>query len=589
MFAEEFDPAIGDEEGWEDEGDDGGDGEEGAETVVKRHGAEGGREAEGEGAESGEGTDEEAVDDEGPVHGRGGESLGTDSRKRWRILSFFKRIVDGRGLSGAAVVEPPFEHEDGDGEGGDPVPDFDVGLAEVSGGDFVEFAEVELFVGFGVAFGGVKQIYAEGDVVGADFEAVGALFGGVAEDDFAGVAEGQHFGGPAWEGELGGGGGFGEGVSERFAGADHELAGFGGGGVEPFDGVGDEHGEGDAEGPGALEGVEADPDDFLTVEFAGHDERGLLGFDERDGPAGGFDGDGFGDLDVVKCNVAQEGVGVAPIDGGGVLDGGPAGVEPVCGGDVEGEEVGFGPDDGGDVVKNNDVVLVVVGGEILDGSEGDIRDGVEGFFQEAVAAGDELDFDGAGEEADDGGLVVGGEVVFGIDADREDAVALLGLGEDLGRAFAGRDGEGAGVDDLAVEEEFEVGELGVGGEIGDAGVDGALGAVFGVFADVECCDGEVVGADADAVIRDLHSFIGEFAEVAGSAIAEEVDFGIFFIADERVGELEGLGEAGGGIGDLAIVESAAEIGFVGGGGLFDFGVGAGEEDEHLFLVFEAVD
>lgn len=128
----------------------------------------------------------------------------------------------------------------------------------------------------------------------------------------------------------------------------------------------------------------------------------------------------------------------------------------------------------------------------------------------------------------------------------------------------------------------------VGGEVDDAGIDGAFLVIFRILANVQGRDADIVAALTDAMVNDLQSFVLEFAQVARRAVAEEMNFRIVFVADEGVGQFEGLGQARGGIGHLAVLERASEGRLVGGRRLLDLSVARSQQNEHLLLVLQAV-
>ena len=112
-----------------------------------------------------------------------------------------------------------------------------------------------------VALGGIEQVHAERHVVRPGAQVIHALARRVAEDDFGRVRiQGEWPRRAVGQRDLRFFHRFGEREAERIAGLDEKLAGFRRGGIEPFDGVGDEDGERNAQRPVALEDIEADPD-----------------------------------------------------------------------------------------------------------------------------------------------------------------------------------------------------------------------------------------------------------------------------------------------------------------------------------------
>ena len=93
---------------------------------------------------------------------------------------------------------------------------------------------------------------------------------------------------------------------------------------------------------------------------------------------------------------------------------------------------------------------------------------------------------------------------------------VLGLrrGKHQREGFAGLDGDGAGVDGLAVKKKFEGRLLCVRGIIGHAGVNGPFAVVLRVLAQIERGDAEVFRAIADAMVNDVQVLVLELAQVA---------------------------------------------------------------------------
>ena len=381
-----------------------------------------------------------------------------------------------------------------------------------------------------------------------------------------------------------------EAEAERFAGAHHQLGGVGAGRVEPLDGVGDEDRERDAQWPGALQRVEADPDEAPPLAFSGDEQRRLGRVHERHAPERRLHRERLGDLHVVEIDEAQERVGVLPIDNGRRLQRVPAG-KPVRVHDVNGQRVDRGPDGGEYVVEHGHVEGG--GGIGQHGRNGqlDVWLVAQGLFEEPIATRNEQHSGRLRHEADDGGLVVGGQIVLGREMYGEHAVARLRGDEDEWRGVGGRQIERAHFDDLVVEAQFEFGLAGVGGEVADAGEDGPLGGVVGIGADVERDDAEVVAALADAMIHERQVFVLELVELGQRAVAKEMDFRVFLlvaVTDQGLREFQRLGDARGGIGGLARLQRAAQRLFVAGGGLFDFGLRGDLEHDHLIAVGQAL-
>ena len=67
----------------------------------------------------------------------------------------------------------------------------------------------------------------------------------------------------------------------------------------------------------------------------------------------------------------------------------------------------------------------------------------------------------------------------------------------------------------------------------------------------------------------LQALVFKFAQIARRAVAEKMNFRVMLVAHKRAGQFERLGQARCGIGHLAILNGAAQDGFVRRGGLFD--------------------
>ena len=92
--------------------------------------------------------------------------------------------------------------------------------------------------------------------------------------------------------------------------------------------VGNENGKRDAQGPRAVERVEANPHDALAVVFASSHERRGRRVDERRQPRRGLDGERLGHLHIVEIDEAQQWVGTLPVHNQRSVDR-AAGTEPV--------------------------------------------------------------------------------------------------------------------------------------------------------------------------------------------------------------------------------------------------------------------
>lgn len=185
-------------------------------------------------------------------------------------------------------------------------------------------------------------------------------------------------------------------------------------------------------------------------------------------------------------------------------------------------------------------------------------------------------------------MIVRRQIVPGINAHGKNTVAFLRGGKDLRRSLPWRQGQRPRVHDLLVKEQIEHRLLGVGGEIDNAGVNGAFLVIFRVVADIQRGNSQIIASHTFAVVGHAQPFVLEFAQIARRAVAEEVDFRVMFVAHQRAGQFERLSQTGCGIGHLAVFNRPAEHGFVRGGGLLDDGVAGGQEDEHLFLVLKTV-
>ena len=94
--------------------------------------------------------------------------------------------------------------------------------------------------------------------------------------------------------------------------------------------------------------------------------------------------------------------------------------------------------------------------------------------------------------------------------------------------------------------------------IGDTGEDGPPAGVLRVGPHVEGDDAQVVGALTDAMINERQTLVLDFAQAGRRAIAEQMNFGAGFVAGERLGHLERLGQARRRVGHPARLEGAAQ-------------------------------
>ena len=359
-------------------------------------------------------------------------------------------------------------------------------------------------------------------------------------------------------------------------------------GVEPVGGVGDENGKRDAQGPRAVERVEANPHDALAVVFARCHERRGRRLDERCEPRRRLGGERLGHLHVVEIDETQQRVGAFPVHNRRPVDR-AAGPKPVGRLRMDRQHVAAWPSAWRDVVEHDKIGRRLRVGEVGRHGEVELGHAAKRPLEELVALRDQQRAGVAPGEAEHRGGVVHGERVVVFQLQPEDAVGALAGDEDERRRVGRANGHAPVADKSPAEKQGHVARERVGEGVGNRRKNCLLPDLLRVRPNFQRHDAEIVAALTHPVIGQVQVLQLEFIQIRRRAVTEQMHLGPGSVAREVLGELDRIEETRRRVGGLSLAKRGAQRRLGAGRRLADLGHRAGQQQNHSVVVVHRVD